>query len=132
MSPSTVLDALISHAFFRADVSRANAAIDEQRQARGSASSPALSYEVALPALAPEVYLSQKLLPKLVYFLDCRGVRAPHTPGVFVSLFTTDGLYFIEAGTVISVLAEARGLDLAEVLRRYGENGAGDPALLGG
>jgi hypothetical protein len=128
MSLLTIVQGL---AFGRANVMQANEAIAAMREERGSEYGPALSYELALPALDPEVWLQTRALPKLVYFLDCRGAKLPTTPGVFVSLFFADELLFVEAGALVQAVAESRGLTLAEVVRRYGDGGAGDPALLG-
>ena len=126
-----ILERLQQLAFHRASPIAANEAIEDVRIAR-SESQDAVSYEIALPALAPDEFLTTKALPKLVYFLDCRGVKVPGSGAVFVSLFTADGLLFLEAGPMVEVLAKARGLTLAEVVRRYGSDGKGDPALLGG
>lgn len=128
----SLVDHLATLAFHRASPADANRAIDEARQARGSDTREAVSYEVALPGLGPDEYLTGKVLPKLTYFLDCRGVKPPASGDVFVSLFTESGLLFLEAGPMVQVLAEARGLTLAETVRRYGADGAGDPPLLGG
>lgn len=128
---SAILDQLNQLAFHRASPAEANTAIDEVRAAR-SETQEAVSYEVALPALAPDEFLTTKVLPKLTYFLDCRGVKVPGSGAVFVSIFSPEGLLFVEAGPMVEVLARARGLTLAETVRRYGSDGKGDPALLGG
>ena len=128
----SVLDEVRALAFQRGEAARANAAIDEVRQARAAHGTEALSYELALPGLDAERWLLEKALPKLVYFLDCRGVHPPSSGGVFVSLFAPDGLWFIEAGPLVELLARARSLTLAEVVRRYGDGGAGEPLRLGG
>jgi hypothetical protein len=127
-----VLDELIALAFHRASPAEANRAIEDVRNERSESGVDALSYEVALPGLAPDEFLTTKVLPKLVYFLDCRGVKVPASGPVFVSLFSSDGLYFVEAGPMVEVLTRARGLTLAEAVRRYGADGKGDPPLLGG
>lgn len=119
---------LTSLAFARGELTQANAAIDDARTQRGV---NALSYEVALPALGPDEFLTGRVLPKLLYFLDCRGVKPPASSGVFVSLFTPEGLHFIDAGPVVEKLVNARGLTMAEAVRRYGADGAGDPPMLG-
>jgi hypothetical protein len=129
MSP--LLQQLEALAFDRASPGDANQAIEAARVACGSQLAPALSYELALPALGPDEFLTHRALPKLVYFLDCRGAKLPHAPGVFVSLFTAQGLWFFDAGALVQALATARGLTLAELVRRYGEGGVGDPPLLG-
>ena len=131
MSP--VVEQLTQLAFHRAPPAEANTAIDDVRAARTEDTGhEAISYEVALPSLAPDEFLTTKILPKLVYFLDCRGVKVPGSGGVFVSMFTPEGLVFLEAGPMVEILTRARGLTLAEVVRRYGSDGKGDPPLLGG
>jgi hypothetical protein len=127
----TLLTRVQALAFGRTNAAQANEAIAAVREERGSEHTLALSYELALPALDPDAWLQTRALPKLVYFLDCRGAKLPNTPGVFVSLFTTDELLFVDAGQLVQAIAESRGLTLAEVVRRYGDGGAGDPALLG-
>lgn len=129
---NTVLEQLTQLAFHRASPAEANQAIEDVRNQRSEGGVDALSYEVALPALAPDEFLTTKVLPKLVYFLDCRGVKVPSSGAVFVSLFSAEGLYFLEAGPMVEVLTKARGLTLAEAVRRYGADGKGDPPLLGG
>ena len=125
-----ILEALTQLAFHRASPTQANQAIDDVRAQR-SENSEAISYEVTLPELSPDTFLSTKVLPKLVYFLDCRGVKVPGSGNVFVSIFSSTGLLFVEAGPLVEVIARARGLTLAEVVRRYGSHGKGDPPLLG-
>lgn len=126
---SGLVETLLGMSFDRATPNEANEAIENARRDKGE---NALSYEVALPALGPDEFLTHRVLPKLAYFLDCRGVKAPASGGVFISLFSPEGLHFIDAGPVVQKLAEARSLTLAEVFRRYGAGGAGDPPLLGG
>ncbi len=130
MSP--LVAELSALAFHRAPPVDANAAIDEARQRRGAQGADATSYELALPALDPDGFLTAKALPKLVYFLDCRGIHPPASGDVFVSLFSEAGLLFIDAGPVVEALARARGLTLAEAVRRYGATGTGEPLHLGG
>jgi cytidylate kinase len=59
-------------------------------------------------------------------------VHPPASGAVFVSLFSSEGLTFIDAGPLVEKCARARGLTLAELVRRYGEQGTGEPLLLGG
>jgi hypothetical protein len=127
-----LLERIVATAFHRASPMEANNAIEEARLIRSAGGNDALSYELALPALGPDEFLMTRALPKLVYFLDCRGVKVPSSGNVFISLFSSEGLFFVEAGPTVQLLAEARGLTLAEVVRRYGDGGAGDPPLLGG
>lgn len=128
----TLLDELAALAFASAPPGEANQAIARARAAQAHHGVEGVSYELALPAQGGEAWLLERALPKLVYFLDCRGAKLPRTPGLFVSLFSGDRLSCIEAGAVVMALAKRRGLDAAEVVRRYGEQGAGDPPLLGG
>ncbi len=131
MALSGLVGRLQAAAFARAPLEEANQAIEQAREARAAGGRPAVSYEVVLPALDPDRYLTHQVLPRLVYFLDCRGVPLAGAPGVVVSLFTAEGLAFVGAGEVVAVLAEARGLDLLTLAARYGERGTGDPPLLG-
>jgi hypothetical protein len=119
---------LCALAFERAEPSQANLAIAgarERFEGRG------VSYEVVLPGLSPDAFLAQKVLPKLVNFLTSRGVRLPASGGVFVSLFTGDGLYFVEAGPFAVRVGAERGLDADELMRRFRPDGPGEPLLLG-
>lgn len=127
-----LLSRLLARAFESSPADQANEAIARVRAARLAAYGEAHSYEVAVPALGPDEYLTTKVLPKLAYYLDCRRGSLTGTPHVFVSLFVPGRLAFLESADVVSLLAEARGLSLEEVKRRYGEQGTGDPRLLGG
>lgn len=129
---SSLVDRLVGHAFASASPVDANEAIGRVRDERSALHAQAHSYEVVLPGLAPAEYLTELVLPRLVYFLDCHGVRLPGSPEVFVSLFTPEGLFFVESTDLVSLLAEAKGLTLDEARRRYGQGGSGDPLLLGG
>lgn len=127
MSGGALVSELCALAFDRALPAEANEAIAHARErfdGRG------VSYEVVLPGLAPDEFLSQKVLPKLVNFLCSRGVRLPGSGGVFVSLFTGDGLFFIEAGPFAVRVGVERALDADELMRRYRPDGPGDPLLL--
>jgi hypothetical protein len=128
---SPLLERLLAQAFARAPLEDANQAIDRAREDRGAAGQPWVSYEATLPALDPDRHLTHQLLPRLVYFLDCRGAALPAAAGVFVSLFTPDGLHFLDAGPLVVALAAERRLSLGELRHRYGQAGVGDPPLLG-
>jgi hypothetical protein len=129
---SGLVERLVELAFAHAEPEAANVGIARAREAWASGGTPGLSYEAALPALDPEQYLTHRLLPRLVYFLDCRGAPMTGGEGVFVSLFTPSGLHFIDAGTLVATVAAARGLTAEDLVRRYGQQGVGDPPLLGG
>jgi len=125
-----LVDTLKGLAFASATPAEANVAIAKARADFGG-EQDAVSYEIALPALDPDGFLARQALPKLVYFLDCRGVRVPANGGVFVSLFTSEGLYFVDAGAFAVEVGRTLGLDGAALHGRYGERGTGDPKLLG-
>lgn len=128
MSGGALVSELCALAFDRATPAQANEAIASARErfdGRG------VSYEVVLPELAPDEFLAHKVLPKLVNFLCSRGVRLPGSGGIFVSLFTGDGLFFIEAGPFAVRVGAERELDADELMRRYRPDGPGDPLLLG-
>ncbi|MBL9038927.1 MAG: hypothetical protein JNG84_10455 [Archangium sp.] len=128
---TALVDSLVAQAFDRASVTEANQAIDAARARYGGDGGPATSYEIALPGFDIDTFLTGRALPKLIYFLDCRGERPPAAPTTFVSLFTPTGLFFIDAGAVALTLGAALGLSPAELVRRYGERGTGDPKRLG-
>ncbi len=121
---------LAALAFHRAAPADANRAIADARAMR-AVDGPPVSFEVALPALDADDFLVRRTLPRLVYFLDCRGMTLPATPGVFVSLFTPEGLFFVDAGLAAVTIGGHAGLEAEELVRRYGESGAGNPLLLG-
>jgi hypothetical protein len=131
VSPRALVEAVCALAFARAQVSEANEAIAAARARTEVDGVPGTSYELVLPALDPDEFLTHRALPKLVNFLCCRGAHLPGSAGVFVSLFTEDGLYFVDAGPFAVLLGQARGLDAAELMRRYRPDGPGDPLLLG-
>ena len=128
---SVLVEAACALAFERASVAQANEAISAARDKVEASGSPATSYEVVLPALDPDDFLARRVLPKLVNFLWCRGARLPGSAGDFVSLFTAEGLFFIDAGPFAVLVGQSRGLDAEELMRRYQPDGPGDPLLLG-
>jgi hypothetical protein len=128
---SVLLEKLSQAAFRKAAAAEANLAIEAVRSERGTQAGPAINYEIALPGFAVDEFLLKKALPRLVYFLDCRGGRLEATAGIFVSMFTPEGLWFLEAGPTALLLGEHAGLSGEELVRRYGDGGAGDPLLLG-
>jgi len=125
-----LLETLRNLAFDTAAPADANTAIAKARDTFGGPAD-ATSYEIALPALDPDAFLEKQALPKLVYFLDCRGVRLPASGDVFVSLFTSEGLFFIDAGAFAGAVGAKLGLDTDTLHARYGDGGSGDPKLLG-
>jgi hypothetical protein len=92
---SDPIERLIVRAFRTAPAADANTVIDEVRSQEASQFAEALSYEIVLPAEEPVEFLNSRALPRLVYYLECRGVRIPRCPHVFVSLFVGETLYFV-------------------------------------
>lgn len=131
-SAGSVVDALVARAFGHATHVDANGAIDATRAAEEERTgAPAFSYELFVPRANVDEFFLHHALPKLVNFLHCRGFRSTNTPGVFLSLFTADGLHFVHAGEALEVMGRARQLEVDELFRRYGDGGTGDPKLLG-
>src|SRR5262245_31932479 len=114
------LDSLLQRALRRARASEANQAIAEMRLTEGSEDRPALSYEVVVPASGADDYLTQSLIPRLVYFLDCAGFKLPRCPGVFLSLFSGEDLFFIRASDAVDELARIGGLSPEDMVARFG------------
>ena len=66
------------------------------RAEQGLGGQDAVSYELVAEPQWALADLAERVLPKLVYFLDCRGARLPLGPGgIFVSLFVGDSLHFV-------------------------------------
>lgn len=115
----------------------ANTAIAAMREERALGGQPGLSYEVVVPVGEPWKHLTGVALPRLVYFLDCRGALSPSTPGIFVSAFFGERLYFYDAGTFVGLLAKHAGLEFGALREKWGERTGGPgasaaPRLLGG
>ena len=130
MTPQLLKD-LEDSAFGKASLARANEAIAEMREERSTQSSEGLSYEILATDAATLAKLDQQSFEKLVYFIDCRGLSLEKPTGIFVSLFTCENLFFIDASLFINKVATARGLSLPELKRRYGSQGTGAPLMLG-
>jgi hypothetical protein len=129
---SGLVEELTALAFSSGSPADANATIDEVRErVEAETGAPAFSYELFVPRANVEAWLLEQALPKLVYFLSCRGLRGRRTPGVFVSFFTGAGLVFLEAGAVVEHLGRRRGLSVEDCFRRYGDGGTGEPRALG-
>lgn len=120
MTSEARLDELLAHSFHAAPARDANAEIARVRRERGTEHAEALSYEVLLSADAPARYLVESVLPKLVYFLDCRGLKLPNAPGVFLSLFVGEHIHFLPMDATLELLSRWSGLDYAEMVRRWG------------
>ncbi len=128
---SSVVSALVSRAFRTAPVSNANAAIDAVRLEQEALGFQPFSYELFVPRANADEFFLSSVLPKLVAFLHDKGYRSGRAPGLFVSLFTPEGLHFIEAGAVLEVLGGFKQLGVDELFRRYGAGGSGEPKRLG-
>lgn len=113
--------ALLGRAVDRASARDANQAIARLRQSEGTEDKPATSYEVVLPAENALHYLTEVVLPRLVYFLDCSGAKLPRCAGVFLSLFWGDDLFFVRAADALEELGRLTGLTPAQMTARYGQ-----------
>ena len=113
---------LMDLAFDHAKAADANAAISRVRDEQGDDFGQATSYELLLPPRGEVEHLTAKVLPKLVYFLECRGSKLPHCGGVFVSLFVGDELHFLHAADVVAELSRLSGLSMEELVKRYGSS----------
>ena len=120
MSEPSQLQALFGRALERLPAAQANEAIARMRQREGSEGRRAISYEVVLPAENPLEHLTETVLPRLVYFLDCSGAKLPRCAGVFLSLFFNDELFLIRAADAIDELSRLTGLSSAQMTARYG------------
>lgn len=116
----SALAPLLAKAFHQAPAREANEQIAGQRNTRAEAGKEALSYEIVLDPAATLAETAERVLPKLVYFLDCRGLPLRAARGVFLSLFVGDQLYFVEATDVVAELASAAGTTLDELKRKHG------------
>lgn len=116
----SALQPLLDKAFHRARAMDANHEIASQRNAQAFGGAEALSYELVLSEADDLRGVAEKVLPKLVYFLDCRGLPLHDARGVFLSLFVGQALYFVHASDFIAVLAPAAGLSLPELKTKYG------------
>ncbi len=112
--------AFLGRAIHRAKAFEANEDIARMREQEGTEGRPAMSYEVVLPGENPVEYLADTLLPRLVYFLDSSGAKLPRCPGVFISLFVKEDLFFIRAADAVEELAKITGLTPAQMTERYG------------
>lgn len=131
------LNELLAAASRSALALEANLEIGRMREQTAQGRAPGLSYEVVVPAAEPWRHLTDAVLPRLVYFLDCRGQLAARTPGIFVSAFVGERLYFFDAGLFVELVALRLGLDLAQLRERWGERTGGSSSaatqkLLGG
>jgi hypothetical protein len=116
----TSLQPLLDKAFHKASARDANTEIAAQREQHAFMGREAVSYELVLDAAAGLEGAAEKVLPKLVYFLDCRGAALHDARGVFVSLFVGETLYFVHASDVVAALAPVSGLSLPELRTKYG------------
>lgn len=111
--------AVLARSFHRARAMEANEEMARMRVQEGH-DGLATSYELVLPAEGATEHLVQRVLPRLVYFLECRGSRLPHCAGVFCSIFAGDQLYFVRAADLVDELSRLSGLSPEEMVEKYG------------
>lgn len=114
------LTQVLERAFHRGEARDANREISAQREQHGVGGTDAVSYEVVLDPQASLRQVFEQVMPKLVYFLDCRGLKLDATSGVFMSVFVGETLYFVHASDFIAAVAPSSGLSLDELVRKYG------------
>jgi hypothetical protein len=114
------LSTVLGRAFHQARAAEANQAIAAQREQHTAPGKDTVSYEVVVSQQETLEALAQRVLPRLVYFLDCRGLKLDAAAGVFLSLFVGETLYFVHASDFVAALAPASGLSLAELVEKYG------------
>ncbi|MDQ3262509.1 MAG: hypothetical protein M3Y59_02440 [Myxococcota bacterium] len=120
-----LISELLGRAFESASALEANAAMARLRDTLGGEHHLALSYEGVIPQTGGLEYLTGAFLPRLVYFLDCRGAKLPEVHGVFLSLFHGDRLYFLRVADLIDLLSRATGLSADQMVARYGAAAGG-------
>lgn len=113
------LQRLLELRFDEAPGRDANERIQQVRERLGG-QKPAVSYEVLLPAEAGWEQFETKVLPRLVYHLECLGIRPPDAPGAFLSIFVGETLYFVHARDALALACERMGLDAEGLLKRFG------------
>lgn len=109
---------LLDRAFRVAPAASANAVMAEVREEHLHGGTLALSYEVVLSPEWDFGEVAARVVPQLIYFLECRGSRLPLAPGVFLSLFVGDCLYFVEVHDFLDVIATQTAVPLEELVRR--------------
>lgn len=110
---------LLDLAFERASALDANARIEDVRERLGG-EAPARSYEVVLPERSSLEWLSGSLMPRLIYFLESLGAHPPEAPGIFLSVFAGQELYFLRVRDVFAFASEALQLTPDQMLQRWG------------
>jgi hypothetical protein len=113
--------AVLGRAFHHVPAQQANQEIARVRQTTGSELTPGLSYEWVLPESDAGEHITARLLPRLVYYLECRGAHLPGCDGVFLSIFHRDQLYFVHARDAVEELSRVTGLSVEEMVQRYGD-----------
>lgn len=121
-TPEQALAAALAFAFHTGEASEANAEIASVREAEAEEGREPLSYEIVVPEAGGAEQLVTHFLPKLIYFLDCRGAKPPGLGGVVTTLFVGPRLYFIRAGDLVLSLAPVVGLSPEEMFDRWGAN----------
>lgn len=126
MNQDEALPFFLEKSFEQAPASSANDAIDRIRQTMG-AGKGAVSYEIVWPSSTAPAGALSRMASQLVYFLDCRGARLPEAPGVVVSLFVGDTLYFLHARDFVEQVSRCLGLPIEDMVKQWGQAAAASP-----
>lgn len=113
------IERLLKLAFEEAPGIEANTRIQAVRERLGGAK-PASSYEVILPEDEGWSWFEAEVVPRMVYHLECMGIRPPEAPGVFLSIFRGERLYFVHARDALALVSELMRLDADALLARFG------------
>ncbi len=110
---------LFSLAFDRGPAREANARIQAARDQLAS-QSKVRSYELLAPAEPTMEWLTETVLPRLVYHLESLGVLPPEAPGIFLSLFVGEELLLIHARDLFAFASLELGLTAQQMLDKWG------------
>jgi hypothetical protein len=116
-SMSDFFQPLLDRAFHRIPSREANAGIQTMRD---SGPAPLRSYEATLEPGSGAAWLSETLLPRLVYHLESLTIRPPDYPGIFLSLFVGEELLFLHMVDVMRFASQTLGLSDDQIYARWG------------
>ena len=115
------LSRLLEKAFFAEEVQNASEAVGralgKAEQVSHIGASP---FEFVAPGNPDEAWLSEQLVPRLVYFCESKGTPVPKCAGTIVMLFVGQRLYGIPAEDVIRWASERLGTPVEQLRMQHG------------